>query len=119
MKNLIAYFEDELHLSRLTAVHLCFFQYLVILGVGSLSDVQDAPCQCYTQIKVVRHYFLFLKHGCLSIGLVSGEISGFYLIDLRLLTVLEGLECFKEDLEGNTVLEGALWVAYDHIDNVY
>ena len=115
----MAYLEDELHLSRLAAVHLCLFQYLIILGVGSLSDVQDAPCQCYTQIKVVRHYF-FVFETWLSFNRSKFPVKsvGSISIDLRLLTVLEGLECFKEDLEGNIVLESALWVAHDHIDNV-
>ena len=43
------YLERELHLARLWAVHLDLSQDLVILRVGGLTDVLDAPCETYEQ----------------------------------------------------------------------
>lgn len=54
----MAYLKDKLHLACCTTVHLCLFQHLVELGVRCLSNVEDAPCQCYTQIKVSYAIFL-------------------------------------------------------------
>jgi len=65
----MAYLENESHLTRLAAVHLCLFQHLIELSVGRLPDVKNSPGQCYTRtIKVIRHYSAILK-SCLTVGL--------------------------------------------------
>lgn len=48
----MTYLKSELHLACLTTVHFCLFQNLIELGIRCLSNIEDSPGQCYTQIKV-------------------------------------------------------------------